>query len=79
MGLNQRSGEGDDSQEQGRAMLTWLSAALALDRLVTDRVLIKSRAAIARSTELVAACRQGMPHFGEPSISPEHKAGGQPR
>jgi hypothetical protein len=79
MGPDQRSGEGDDPLEHGQAMLTGLSAALALDRLVTNRVLITSRIAIARSTELVAACRQGMPHFGDSPISLEDKAGRRAR
>jgi hypothetical protein len=56
-------------------MLTGLSAALALDRLVTDRVPAKGRAAIARGNELVAACRQGMIHFADPSWPPEDRAG----
>ena len=74
MGPDQRSGEGDDPLEHGQAMLTAMSAALALDRLVTDNALVESRAAIARSVELIATCRQGMPHFADPSLPRGGKA-----
>ena len=54
--------------------MTGLSPALALDRLVTDNALVESRAAIARSVELIATCRQGMPHFGDASLPRGGKA-----
>jgi hypothetical protein len=74
-----RPGEGDGPLEQGRAMSTGLSAALELDRLITDKARVESRAAIARSTALVAACRQGMPRFGDPPLPPEDKVGRRSR
>jgi len=73
----QRPGQGDGPLEQAQAMLTGLSAALAHDRALTDKVLSNGRTAIARSVELVATCRQGMPDFADPSLPPEDQAGGR--